>query len=282
VWERDVLKDIPEVQDFGKKSSKDRGLDATTSKTMSIATGVIKRGRSKGVSDEDILTFLTSNWSDAESLKKAYLEDEQSDKSQSQASGPQKSGLPQSSQQSSSGSTPFSFGTDKSLIEKSTVARTIEASKETAAEDEARRQAQAQMDQEEQQLVPTEEKPNPDKDVHMNDSSNDIEEDEVLDMAKAKSPAPPPDVTGRSASASSSWASDCETTDDDGSHMSSSIVPETGKPVPGHKRKRARITRKEKRQRREARAASKKKFDDAAREFQAKFHHPNSDSDAIK
>lgn len=69
VWERDILKDIPQVQEFAKKSSKDRGLDQETSSRISVATGAIKRGEEADLSPEDILTDIIASWDSKEDLK---------------------------------------------------------------------------------------------------------------------------------------------------------------------------------------------------------------------
>jgi hypothetical protein len=74
IWERDILKDIPQVAAFSQKSTKERGEDTETSMRLSIATGVIARGLRSGIISSDILTSLVDNWDDMDALRGLYQE----------------------------------------------------------------------------------------------------------------------------------------------------------------------------------------------------------------
>jgi hypothetical protein len=62
IWERQILKDLPQVQVFAKKTSKERGEDHETSRRLSVATGLIKRCRDQEISDDIILEMLKHLW----------------------------------------------------------------------------------------------------------------------------------------------------------------------------------------------------------------------------
>jgi hypothetical protein len=72
IWERDIIRDITRFQEFGKKSSKDRGEDKETSRLLSIVTGVIARGRRDEFSDKNILQCILTSIDNEESLKRLF------------------------------------------------------------------------------------------------------------------------------------------------------------------------------------------------------------------
>lgn len=72
IWERDILKDIPEIQNWGRLPSKDRATDVATATLASVITGVIARGRRLGIPDEEILDTVRNNISSDVELKGLY------------------------------------------------------------------------------------------------------------------------------------------------------------------------------------------------------------------
>lgn len=93
VWERDILKDIPKIQEWGNCSADERSNDRATGQLVSILTGVISRGRREGVHDDTIATAIDNNISDLESLRLLFAasrvrEAEQYDDSSTGGNGP--------------------------------------------------------------------------------------------------------------------------------------------------------------------------------------------------
>jgi len=75
IWDRPILKNVPAIVAFGKKSSKERGEDRETSRRMSIATGAVARGRAQNVTNEMILDAILEAWDDEDQLRDLYKED---------------------------------------------------------------------------------------------------------------------------------------------------------------------------------------------------------------
>jgi hypothetical protein len=75
IWERDILKDIPQVALFSQKSTKERGEDTETSMRLSIATGVVARGLRSGIVSADILASLIDAWEDLDALRGLFQDD---------------------------------------------------------------------------------------------------------------------------------------------------------------------------------------------------------------
>jgi len=71
-WERDILKDIPSVRAWGEKPPGDRASDTHTTKVVSILTGVIARGRSRGLSDQLITDSINENINDLAVLRSLF------------------------------------------------------------------------------------------------------------------------------------------------------------------------------------------------------------------
>lgn len=65
VWEREILRDVPRFRAFGDLTSSARGQDTETARLLSIATGVVSRGRDQGISDEIILRELLRTQNDS-------------------------------------------------------------------------------------------------------------------------------------------------------------------------------------------------------------------------
>ena len=87
-WARPLLKEISEFQAFGKKTSKERKGDKHTPMLISIAMGVIKRGKDAGMTDEEILAAIRANLEDIDSLKGLYpKEDDDDDDDANQGGG---------------------------------------------------------------------------------------------------------------------------------------------------------------------------------------------------
>jgi hypothetical protein len=72
-WERDIIRDVPLFQEFGQMTTLQRKNDSTIPSRMSIVMGVIKRGKTSGISDENILAQILANIDDADSLKQLFI-----------------------------------------------------------------------------------------------------------------------------------------------------------------------------------------------------------------
>jgi hypothetical protein len=79
VWEREVLKQFPSIQAFGKQNSVDRGKNTQANKLASILSGVAKRGKDLGLTEEGIVTQALVFENEPELLKKLFVLKEGSD-----------------------------------------------------------------------------------------------------------------------------------------------------------------------------------------------------------
>lgn len=72
-WERPILKDIPLFCEFGQLTNRERREDQRDiPRLISIAQGVIARGRRAGVADGDITYSIIQHIYDPEALKQLY------------------------------------------------------------------------------------------------------------------------------------------------------------------------------------------------------------------
>jgi hypothetical protein len=71
-WERDIIRDVPLFQEFGQMTTLQRKNDSTIPSRMSIVMGVVKRGKTLGISDENILAQILANIDDAKALKQLF------------------------------------------------------------------------------------------------------------------------------------------------------------------------------------------------------------------
>jgi len=98
VWDRPILTDVPLFHAFGKLTAAERALDKEVPRLLSIAQGVVARGRRAGVSDGDITAVIIQNLSDPHKLSGLFA-DERSDEDMVELSpDPDDSGTTHSSQ----------------------------------------------------------------------------------------------------------------------------------------------------------------------------------------
>jgi hypothetical protein len=80
VWERDILKDVPLFAEFGQMTSTQRRQDPRDiPRLLSIAQGVIARGRVNGVGDDIITGSIVAKIQNPEELSTLYAESESSE-----------------------------------------------------------------------------------------------------------------------------------------------------------------------------------------------------------
>lgn len=72
VWDRPILRDIPQVKEFGKLSSEERANHPGGNQLMSILTGVVARGRDRNLSDDQIAIAINENIDDNDALRSLF------------------------------------------------------------------------------------------------------------------------------------------------------------------------------------------------------------------
>lgn len=73
VWERAILRDVPLFQEFGNLTARQRREDTrNVPRLLSIAQGVVRRGRELHITDQEILTAIITALDDADTLRALY------------------------------------------------------------------------------------------------------------------------------------------------------------------------------------------------------------------
>lgn len=72
IYERDIIRDLPGVREFGAMNSKDRADHADINQLMSVASGVISRARKQGHTDDSIRQFILENSQNIGVLRGSY------------------------------------------------------------------------------------------------------------------------------------------------------------------------------------------------------------------
>lgn len=72
VWLRDIIRDIPDVIAYGQMSRTERRKYQGISQKISVALGVVSRGRTLGIPDSQILEYINSYWNDLPALKALF------------------------------------------------------------------------------------------------------------------------------------------------------------------------------------------------------------------
>lgn len=72
IWERDVLRDVPQIQAFGQLSAEARRSDPRQAQSLSLATGVVARGGRLRIEPGEISRFISENWNNPDALRLQY------------------------------------------------------------------------------------------------------------------------------------------------------------------------------------------------------------------